>query len=192
MTRDQMIRMAGDAEFQAKLANDPELRRIAERSDCKHVDSMESAIALGCGFTVAGREFSPPSAGVLSALELIDSPFVTPGIEIRRADVSKALYIMAERSKAVGPLFMARRFEERLQSVKELCAANQDALLVWMRYSEQADTAWAEFDRKAEEFADSLGAYKFDSVVDDLFDYLRLCGGLELIPRSGSAEKKTD
>jgi hypothetical protein len=188
-TESQLRRMATDKDFQARLESDPELRRIAERVDDRNTDSMEAAAAIGAPCVVCGMTMPQPTAGTLTLLELLGSPFLTGGMPTRE-DVEKAAYVIHARVAAVKPIFAAFRFQQKMQDVKAIAEKSPDALMVWLRFAHDSSAAWADFDTKAAEFAQTLGVYRFDDAVSDIYAYLALCGGFAMIPDSGDAEKK--
>lgn len=185
------LRAASDPEFQRRISEDPELRRIAERADMRERDGMETAAALGSPCRLCGVDMPQPTAGVLSLLELIESPFIVGGKQAGRRDFEKAAYIMHAKSKAVAPIFAALRFDQRLQEMKAAAEADSENLVVWLRYANESAKAWAEFDMAAARFADGMGAYRIDEAIKEMSDYLSLCAGFELIPDSPGSEKKT-
>ena len=98
---------------------DPELKKIADAAENTPLDKVELGMGLGGNMEIAGKSLPPPAAAVIAMLEMIGSPFVSDEGEMTDLAVFQALYIVAEREKAVAPILRWQRREEALERLKK-------------------------------------------------------------------------
>lgn len=173
----------------------PEIRKIIEEPEGNTArDKLELAVSAGGRVEIAGREFPAPAAAVIAMLELIDSPFVSGygDAEPASLDVFRALYVLSEREKAVGPILRWVRREEALERLKNQFEADSSpqGILILAEMLKSIADAQAEFDAAAVKFGESLGVFNIADAASDLATYLALSGGFAMLPEAEGAKKK--
>ena len=173
---------------------DPELNKIPvppERNTPQ--DKVELSLGLGSAMEIAGKKLPPPAAAVIAMLEMIDSPFVSDEGELTDLAVFQALYIVAEREKAVGPILRWQRREEALERLKNDLGSPEDPqnVLILANMLNQIADAKADFDLAAVRFCDSFfGSFNVNEAASELGFYLSIAGGFDMLPSDGSGSKK--
>ena len=174
---------------------DPELKKIADAAENTPLDKVELGMGLGGNMEIAGKSLPPPAAAVIAMLEMIGSPFVSDEGEMTDLAVFQALYIVAEREKAVAPILRWQRREEALERLKNELSGQDDpqTVLILANLFNQIADAKAEFDLAAVRFCDSFfGSFNVNTAASELGFYLSIAGGFDMLPSDGSSSKKND
>ena len=174
---------------------DPELKKIADAAENTPLDKVELGMGLGGNMEIAGKSLPPPAAAVIAMLEMIGSPFVSDEGEMTDLAVFQALYIVAEREKAVAPILRWQRREEALERLKNELSGQEDpqTVLILANLLNQIADAKAEFDLAAVRFCDSFfGSFNVNTAASELGFYLSIAGGFDMLPSDGSSSKKND
>ncbi|MDD3154931.1 MAG: hypothetical protein PHS41_08685 [Victivallaceae bacterium] len=158
-------------------------------------DNAEMAAALGGVVSIANQHFPAPSAAVIALLDAIQSPFVAanydeshPDGTLSSMDFFRAAYLLAERKNAApGVLMIARR-----RAALEKLSLPDDAAGMMVRASMIGKVAEAEadFDAAAVAWGEKLGCFSLPEAVNDLFAYLAMATGFEMLPDDGDDKKK--
>jgi hypothetical protein len=115
------------------------------------------ALAMLGGGSLTERGIRPIFPGVISLLDLIDSPLVCGG-ELSMLDLYRAIYVVNHGVDAVSPVLRAIREQEALQNAEKLAGANADYFGVYCGALRASAAGWNEFDAAAAKYAASLGA----------------------------------
>ncbi len=172
---------------------DPELKKIADPAENTPLDKVELGMGLGDNMEIAGKSLPPPAAAVIAMLEMIGSPFVSDEGEMTDLAVFQALYIVAEREKAVAPILRWQRREEALERLKNELSGPEDPqnVLILANLFNQIADAKAEFDLAAVRFCDSFfGSFNVNTAASELGFYLSIAGGFDMLPTDGESSKK--
>lgn len=173
---------------------DEQIREILAAPDGGSArDALEMTVAAGGRIEIAGRQFPAPAAAVIAILELIGSPFVADTeTEMTDLDVFRALYLIAEREKALPPVLRWQRRSEALETLKNQIAdtASPQSVMVIAEMMQRIADAQAEFDAEALRYGESLGVFSVASAASELGVYLSLSGGFAMLPAKEGAKKK--
>ena len=173
----------------------PEIKQILDEPEGNTpLDQVELTVAAGGKIQIAGFTLPAPAAAVIAMLELIDSPFVTgrENDEVTDLAVFRALYLIAERDKAVPPILRWKRREEALERLKNQFDTEESpqTVLITAEMLKTIADAQAEFDIAAMRFGESLGAFNIADAASQLGFYLSLAGGFDMLPNDGGSKKK--
>ena len=162
---------------------DPELKKIADAAENTPLDKVELGMGLGGNMEIAGKSLPPPAAAVIAMLEMIGSPFVSDEGEMTDLAVFQALYIVAEREKAVAPILRWQRREEALERLKNELSGPEDPQTVLILANL--------FNQIAVRFCDSFfGSFNVNTAASELGFYLSIAGGFDMLPTDGESSKK--
>ena len=144
-------------------------------------------LASGQLESVAGVKLRPITPGVVSLLDLIDSPLVSGG-ELTMLDMYRALYVIQHGADAVTPVLQAHREAEALERATEQAAASPDHYKVYLDALRASAAGWREFDAAACRYATSAGAVDFATLTAWMRDALHHgAAGFRMIEPDASA-----
>lgn len=192
--------MKNDATKQmaAEINRDTDLDRLMnEPRQGRENAALELSVATAGQVEIAGRLFPAPAAAVYCLLEAIDSPFMPSDAEsIERdpadIDIFHALYLLAEREKAVAPILRLKRRAEQLEYLENSLKdkLSPETLIVIAEHRRTLADAWAEFDTAAISFGLSLGVFHPAAAAADIQMYLSLASGFDWLPHNDKDVKK--
>ena len=150
----------------------------------------------GGGVKIGRITIPPPSMGVLSLLDMIESPFVTgDASKISINEVLKSLYVMSRGRDAVQPLMESIALGKSIEKSKEIAEKSPQFFDVYLKYHAINAAKRSAFDAAVDAFADEIGLFDPEAAISLIGDYLTACmAGFDMLekkPESDLVKKKS-
>ncbi|OGV36977.1 MAG: hypothetical protein A2020_16380 [Lentisphaerae bacterium GWF2_45_14] len=174
---------------------DSRIDEILNHVDARRI-SFETLAALGGGVKIGRITIPPPSMGVLSLLDMIESPFVTgDASKISINEVLKSLYVMSRGRDAVQPLMESIALGKSIEKSKEIAEKSPQFFDVYLKYHAINAAKRSAFDAAVDAFADEIGLFDPEAAISLIGDYLTACmAGFDMLekkPESDLVKKKS-
>jgi hypothetical protein len=183
------IHLVNDAGFQQAVGSDEELNRLFHEQAAElPLKDAELLVAISGKILIAGKQFPAPTAGTISLLEIIESPFISTGESNSTMDLTdafEALLILKERKAIAIYLLAIKKYQLTLERLQEKAKTDQSPELAEavVKAAEKLDGARTYFSNLASQFAqDEFGDTDISSIFDDLQMYLGMSGGYDMLP----------
>lgn len=152
-TREELLALASDEEFQRVVREDDDLNRLFHDYDPDEL-SDRTMHSLGSGLELCGIIIPPPTLGTVRLLKAIQSPFFADTDEAKvrfgrdpYGVISECLYVLTQGADAVAPYSSHFAMRAKLKHYLELAAAKGqsewlDKLLIAQKKVEDELAKW--------------------------------------------------
>ena len=195
-SQEELNKLAADKEFNQEVESDPQIEELMNARQIEEAEEdFEILIVLDGKCKIVGQEFPPPTMGVFSLLELINSPFLDPSDDtgIKLLDIERLLYVLKYREKAVSDIIEATRIKREIDRTAEIAKVSAEHYKVHVEALKENAASWKEFDMMVASFAEELGIYDQHNAIRAINQYLNACyHGFNMLPEHSRADKKKE
>lgn len=136
--------------------------------------NIGTASVMGAGTTILGQQIPAPSMGVISLLNIINSPFVCPqDRELNVQDIYDAMYILCKKQEALNIVTSGQQKTKQIEKLEKM-VKDKDTFLTYSQLFILCDYT-QEFKTKAFEFGETLGIFDIGEIGGQILDYLNIC-----------------
>ena len=178
MTKEELNRLR-----KQNLGTEDEMLEALGKMRRLNTDTMAG---MGASYKLGNLTITPPPLGILPLLEAIRSPFLDPDperTEFSFADVSNALYVIANGEAAVEPVAGIVKQEAALAEHKDMAEKSPEHYRAYLSVVAEINEPWADFEQAAARFWADNGNLGVQEVADFVVSILNdAMAGFSLMP----------